>query len=207
MSAEIKFCGFTNEDDLRAAVALPIQYIGFNFAKGPRKIDAERARVLTALIPLQVKRVGLFVDNERAYMHDCLVAGKCDYVQLHGNEDEDEIRYWQESYKVIKAFRVRDQRTLEAAQNSPADMVLLDAYVPGSEGGTGASWDYTLLQSWTSLKPFMLAGGLNPDTVANAITACKPWAVDCASGVESAPACKDPQKMQAFVETVRSIDL
>lgn len=202
----IKFCGLTCVEDVQAAVALPIQFIGFNFARGPRKIDAVRAAELTALIPVQISRVGLFVDAERACMHDCLQAGRCDYVQLHGNEDEDEIRYWQDNYKVIKAFRVRDVETLQAAQRSPADLVLLDAYVAGQEGGTGASWDYALLKNWTSLQPFMLAGGLNPKTVAAAVQCCTPGAVDCASGIESKPGRKDPEKMQAFVDAVRSCD-
>ncbi len=202
MSADIKFCGITNQADLEAAVALPIRYVGFNFAKGPRKISAEQAAAMTGVVPMQISRVGLFVDNERDYMHECLRAAQCDYVQLHGQEDEDEINYWKESYKVIKAFRIQDEASVAAAQASNADLVLLDAYVPGAEGGTGASWNYELMKHWTSLKPFMLAGGLNPQTVCAGIQQCKPTAVDCASGIESAPGKKDPQKMQDFVNAV-----
>lgn len=203
MTCQIKFCGLTREEDMHALSALQVDFVGFNFAKGPRKISAETAARLSRLTPVDCKRVGLFVDNERDYMNRCLASGQCEYVQLHGQENEAEIRYWQQTHKVIKAFRVRDAETLAAAQACPADIVLLDAYVPGESGGTGAAWDYTLLQAWPKEKPFMLAGGLQPENVADAIAACHPAAVDCASGIESAPAIKDASKMHAFVAAVR----
>lgn len=203
MSCKIKFCGFKHAEDLVALAQLAIDFIGFNFAKGPRKISPDEATALAPLVPEHVQSVALFVDNERAYMQQCMEAAQCHIMQLHGQEDDEEIRFWQEQYTVIKAFRIRDAASLAAAQASAADMVLLDAYVPGVEGGTGEAWDYRMLRDWSCDKPFILAGGLHPDNVGAAIESCSPWAVDTASGVEAAPAQKDVEKMRAFVAAVR----
>ena len=203
MSCKIKFCGFKRAEDLVAASQLAIDYIGFNFAKGPRKISPDEAAALAPMVPEHAQSVALFVDNERAYMQECINAAQAQIIQLHGQENDEEIRYWQQQYTVIKAFRIRDAASLAAAQESAADMVLLDAYVEGIEGGTGAAWDYRILQDWSCDKPFILAGGLNQDNVAAAIQSCAPWAVDAASGVESAPAQKDLAKMRAFVAAVQ----
>ena len=203
MSCKIKICGFKYAADVSLVQHLDIDYIGLNFAKGPRKISPEEAAELAPVIPEHVQAVALFVDNDRDYIERCVEAAQCQIIQLHGQESDDEIRFWQERFTVIKAFRIRSTETLAEAQQSAADIVLLDAYVAGVEGGTGEAWDYRILQEWNGDKPFMLAGGLKPENVADAIQTCSPWAVDTASGVESEPAKKDAEKMKAFVAAVR----
>ena len=201
---KIKFCGFTRDEDVRAALALGVDAIGLNLARGPRKITVERAAALARLIPSSVMTVALFVDADEATILAALSVIGCTAVQLHGDEPPELAERLRRLATVIKAFRVSDAASLTAVSGYPADVYLLDAAVPGQAGGTGTAWDHGLLAGVDLGKPVMLAGGLNPGNVAAAIARVKPWGVDTASGIESAPGIKDPAKMAAFVAACRS---
>lgn len=207
MKPQIKICGFTHADDVRAAVALGVDYIGLNVAKGPRKISCEQAVELSALVPDSIAVVLLFVDAELSYMRECLQACGSTHAQLHGAESQSVADELRQDAAIIKAFRVRDASSLEAAQKFQADIILLDAYVAGSEGGTGHAWDYSMLQQWPETLPMMLAGGLRAENLVDAIERCQPQAIDIASGVESEPGRKDADKMQACVNIIRGMSL
>ena len=143
--------------------------------------------------------VALFVDADAATVRAQMRASGCQVAQLHGNESADMVQELRQDFPVIKAFRIRDQAMLDQIAGFPADALLLDAYVPGIEGGTGEAWDYRLLQGRDLGAPVILAGGLTPDNVADAVAGVQPYAVDTASGVESAPGVKSAEAMAAFV--------
>jgi phosphoribosylanthranilate isomerase len=202
----IKICGLTREVDVDAAVAAGVDALGFNFAMGPRRIAPERGRVLARRVPPLVHRVGLFVDADRETVLQSMRVSGCEVVQLHGDEPPALAEQLRAEYPVIKAWRVRDAAALAQAATYPCDLLLLDAWVPGAAGGTGQAFDHGLLRDWECARPVMLAGGMRPDTVAEAVRAVRPFAVDCASGVESSPGCKDPALLRAFVQAVREED-
>ncbi|NRA37798.1 MAG: phosphoribosylanthranilate isomerase [Planctomycetes bacterium] len=200
---EIKICGFTTAEDVAVAVNLGVDYIGLNLAKGPRKINLEQAVILSALIPESIKTVLLFIDAEPAFIREAMHATSANFAQLHGHETQSYADDLRQDAAVIKAFRVRDAQSLCEAQKFNADIILLDAYVAGHEGGTGQAWDYRLLQDWSRKQSMMLAGGLHAYNLADAIRSCQPQAVDIASGVEASPGIKDSEKMKACIDIAR----
>ncbi len=200
---KIKCCGFTRVEDVRDAVAFGVDAIGLNLARGPRKISTEQAAQLVREIPLFVTSVALFVDADEATILAAMRETRCTAIQLHGQEAPELAQRLQTRFQVIKAFAVKDADALAAIHNYPADAYLLDAAVPGLAGGSGVSWDHHLLKGVSFNRPVILAGGLNPDNVAAAIAATQPYAVDVASGIESAPGIKDRQRMAAFVAESR----
>jgi phosphoribosylanthranilate isomerase len=198
----IKFCGFTRTDDVRAAVALGIDAIGLNLARGPRKITVEQAARLRRDIPASVTTVALFVNADEDTILAALAATACDAIQLHGDEPPELAERLRARVPVIRAFAVRDAASIAAIHGYPADMYLLDAAVPGQSGGTGMAWNHALVRNVRFDRPWMLAGGLRPDNAATAATVGAD-ALDAASGIESAPGLKDVEKMAAFVRAVR----
>lgn len=200
---KIKLCGFTRDQDVRAALALGIDAIGLNLARGPRKIIVEQAASLARLAPPNVMTVALFVDADEPTILAALAATGCSAVQLHGDEPPELAERLRRRVPVIKAFRIADAASLAAVRGYPADLYLLDAAVPGQSGGTGTAWDHGLLAGVDLGRPVMLAGGLKPGNVAAAIAQARPQWVDTASGIESAPGIKDPAKMAAFVAACR----
>jgi phosphoribosylanthranilate isomerase len=200
---KIKFCGFTRDDDVRAAIDLGVDAIGLNLARGPRKISVERAAELARLIPPFVTAVALFVDADDLTILEAMRLTRCTAVQLHGHEPPELAERLRTRFPVIKAFAVKDAAALSAVRGYPADAYLLDAAVPGAVGGTGVPWDHHLLAGVTFDRPVILAGGLNPNTVAPAIAVTHPYGVDVASGIESSPGIKDVALMSAFVTACR----
>ena len=200
----IKLCGFTRAEDIRAALDLGVDAIGLNFARGPRKLSLEQGIALAALIPPYVQAVALFVDADEATIRAVLKATRCTSVQLHGEEPPELAHRLRQDLPVVRAARIQNLTDLERLRGYPADAFLLDTYVAGAHGGTGHAWDHRLLSGITLGAPLVLAGGLNPATVASAIHRVQPWAVDAASGVESTPGIKDRARMAAFVDAVRS---
>jgi phosphoribosylanthranilate isomerase len=203
MSPRIKFCGFTRAEDVRAAVGLGIDAIGLNLARGPRRIDLARAAELARLLPPFITAVGLFVDAGEAEILAAVQAARLQAVQLHGDEAPELAAALRRRLPVLKAFRIAAAADLARVRGYPADAYLLDAAVPGQHGGTGATWDWSLLAGIDLGAPVVLAGGLRADTVAAAIAATSPWAVDVSSGIESAPGLKDAARMAAFAAAVR----
>jgi phosphoribosylanthranilate isomerase len=213
MPTRIKFCGITRPEDAAAAVAVGASAVGMVFVPGtPRFVTLERAREIAATIPPFVSRVGLFVDAPEATILEAIAFVGIDTVQLHGAETPEfaqSIRM-EGRVRVIKAFRIRDAASLDAvhAHASAADAWLLDAYVEGAAGGTGMQFDWSLAHRIKALpKPVIIAGGLKPENVAEAIRLFRPYAVDVSSGVEAGPGIKDGAKLAAFASAVLAGDI
>ncbi len=201
----VKYCGMTCPEDARAACALGIQAIGLVFwPASPRAVALDRARGTAADVPPGVDRIGIFVDADPRAIEAAARACGLTHVQFHGQETPAQIRA--SPLPAIKAIRVRDAGDLERlSEFAPyAAFLLLDALVPGMPGGTGTRFDWELAMRAAREHRVVLAGGLTPENVAEAVRRIRPWGVDVSSGIESAPGRKDPAKMRAFVEAVRS---
>ena len=208
MSVRVKICGITNLADARAAIAAGADALGFVFVPGtPRFIAPDLAGEIVRELPPFIARVGLFVDAETRTVAEALVRSGMDTLQFHGEETPDLVRQFRRAVKVMKAFRVRGEETLMRlpAYADAVDAILLDAYVAGAHGGTGAQFDWKLAVQARDLgKPLVLAGGLTPANVAEAVRTVRPYGVDVSSGVESAPGRKDPAKLAEFVRAAKS---
>ena len=197
----IKLCGMFCEDDIDAVNEVRPDFVGFviDFPKSHRSLFAERAVELASRVSDGIARVGVFVNEPVEAVAHLHRAGAIDIVQLHGTEDAGYLARLraQVDTTIIQAFRICVGDDVARAQASEADYVLLD-----SGQGTGQTFDWSLLQGMQ--RPFMLAGGLGPNNVTDAIRAVRPWAVDMSSGIET-NGRKDPQKMRAAVAAVRNL--
>jgi phosphoribosylanthranilate isomerase len=193
----VKVCGITNLDDALAAVDAGAAALGFNFyARSPRYVSPDAAAAIVARLPGSVCAVGVFVDEARERVAALASQVALTALQFHGNEPPHFCQGWQQ--KVIKAIRVRDRRAAMEAQAYAVDFILADAYVEGQLGGTGRRLAAELLEGFDRHR-LILAGGLTPENVADAVEAVRPFAVDVASGVESAPGKKDITLMKRFI--------
>ncbi|CBV42121.1 phosphoribosylanthranilate isomerase [Halomonas elongata] len=200
----VKFCGLTRPEDVDAAVALGADALGFVLWPGSKRaIELDRLAELAARVPAFVTRVGLFVDPEPQWV--ARAAEHLDLLQFHG--DESPSRCAASGRPWIKALRMRDDLDLEVAARDyeGARALLLDAYRPGMPGGTGETFDWSRIPA-TLAKPVILAGGLTPANVAEAIATVAPFAVDVSGGIEAAPGRKDVAAMTAFLDAVRLAD-
>lgn len=204
----VKVCGITNLEDALAAMEAGADMLGFNFyARSPRYITPAEARKIIEQLPDSVSSVGVFV-NEPEPADVELIAREAGLgaVQLHGDETPEYCQRLR-GLTTIKALRVGAGFNVESATAYHTDAMLLDAYVAGERGGTGHTFDWTLATLTRERVPrLFLAGGLNPDNVAAAVTAVHPYAVDVCSGVETAPGRKSPQLMRRFVEEVKEAE-
>ena len=201
---KIKICGFTNADNAREASLLGIDAIGLVFYdKSPRHVDVESALEIVNALPPFINRVGLFVNADSSFIDEVLCEVPLDTLQFHG--DESVLECTQYAMPFIKAVRVNQDTNLTqiADDYHQANGLLLDAFNKGAYGGTGEVFDWSLAKVDIDL-PIILAGGLNPDTVAEAIKQVNPYAVDVSSGVESEPGMKDITKIKQFIQQVRS---
>ncbi|MEM6580169.1 MAG: phosphoribosylanthranilate isomerase [Pseudomonadota bacterium] len=202
----IKICGLTRVEDALAAIAAGADALGLVFyAPSPRSVDAAQAAEIVAAIPPLVTTVGLFVNASESEIRQTLDAVRIDLMQFHG--DESPAFCDQFSCPWIKAVRVRQASDIASTceQYQRARGILLDSWDKGARGGTGTTFDWNLAQGQWS-KPVLLAGGLDPDNVAEAVERVQPWAVDVSSGVEQSPGYKDSVKIANFVDAVRRAD-
>lgn len=194
----VKLCGLCRECDIAWANRMRADYIGFVFAaKSKRYISTLQARRLKSLLNPQIKAVGVFVDAEAEDIAALLEEGIIDIAQLHGKEDEDYIKRLRKltDKTIIKAFRMEKTGPVKEILHSSADYVLLD-----SGAGTGKVFDWQRIKDIK--RPYFLAGGLNPENAARAVSMLNPFALDVSSGIES-DGVKDERKMEAFVNAVR----
>ena len=205
MSLIVKICGITRVDDALAAVDAGADWIGLNFWPGtPRCVDPETARALVSAIAGRAEAVGVFVNAEVTTIVQTIAAVGLDRVQLHGTEPAS----WLSQLPIpgFKAFAIDSREDLaEIPPYLPSsdNLFLLDARHPTLPGGTGLRVNVELAREATTLGRMMLAGGLRPENVGEAIAAVQPCGVDTASGVESAPGIKDAAAMRAFVAAAR----
>ncbi|MEI8335791.1 MAG: phosphoribosylanthranilate isomerase [Actinomycetes bacterium] len=192
----VKICGITNEEDALLSVAMGADALGFIFAAGsPRMMSGEHVRDIVKRIPPGIATIGVF-RNERPervveIVQRCGLSG----AQLHGHEPITEVQWIRARLPfVIQAFAAHD-RGIAAAVAGPADVVLIDSAAPG----TGQVFDWSLAEGMPGGLRLMLAGGLNPENIAAAIAQVRPWGVDVATGVESAPGTKDARKLRRFI--------
>jgi phosphoribosylanthranilate isomerase len=203
MDLKIKICGITNLEDATAAAEAGADAIGFMFyEKSPRNISVEKAAEIARQVPTWMLKVGVFVNPSPDLVMNALGSCGLNLLQFHGDESSE----FCSSFGVlsIKAFRVKDSESLEPMKDFRADMFLLDSYVEGKPGGTGARFNWDLAtQAKRFGKPILLAGGLDPKNVAQAVRDVQPFGIDVSSGVESAPGKKDHQKIWDFVTAAR----
>lgn len=200
---KVKICGLTRVDEAEHAVQAGADAIGLNFYPGsPRHIDETTARAIVRAVAGRALVVGVFVDMPPDQVDELRARVGLNCVQFHGNEGPEVIeRFLPHAYK---ALRVRGPASIATARTFPGQHILLDAYVPGEPGGTGARFDWSLAAELAKVRPVTLAGGLTPDNVGEAIAAVHPFCVDVASGVESVPGRKDPDLVARFIAAAKA---
>ena len=201
MSVRIKICGVTRVEDAELAIALGADMIGLNFyPPSPRSLTLDRAVSIRRAIGHRCEVAGVFVNATREYVADLLGKVGLDLLQFHGDEEESALTGW--PVRVIRALRLRSGTPAELISRTAADYVLLDTFHPELFGGTGQTRPLAGLEN-LDLSRVFISGGLTPDNVAEA-AALQPYAVDVASGVESAPGIKDPFKLRSFIVNAKS---
>ena len=201
----VKICGITSPEDGRLAAAAGADAIGLVFhPDSPRAVTPERAAEIRAALPPFVTAVGLFVDPDREQVEWTLAACSLDLLQFHGDEAPGFCAGFGRPY--LKAVRVGPEADLEAAARLyGAERLLLDALVPGQPGGTGRSFNWSLIPPDLGPK-VVLAGGLDPENAGEAVRWVGPYAVDVSSGVEERPGVKSAERVAAFMRGVRDAD-
>jgi phosphoribosylanthranilate isomerase len=198
----VKLCGMTRAEDARAAAALGADAVGLVFhPPSPRAVDAEQAAAVLEALPPFVARVGVFVNPEPDALRAVLGRVALDVIQFHGDEPPELCAAAGPPWIKAVAMRGREDAEDAARRYAGAAALLLDTHSVERRGGTGQTFDWSLVPRDLGL-PVLLAGGLDPANVAAAVRAVRPYAVDAASGVESAPGIKDHGKMQAFIREV-----
>jgi phosphoribosylanthranilate isomerase len=206
----VKICGITRVEDALAAAQFGADAIGLVFhAKSPRAVTAEQAAAIVRTLPPFVTSVALFVDPEPDRVRAVLDQVRPDLLQFHGDEPAAFCAAFGRPW--MKALRVRPEMTKgdllqSAALYADCRGLLLDAYSPQAHGGTGHAFDWNLIPPDLP-KPVVLAGGLEPGNVAEAIRRVRPWAVDVSSGVEQAKGIKDAARIRAFMNEVKNADV
>jgi len=204
MRTRVKICGITREQDALAAVEAGADAIGLVFyPPSPRDISVQRAAQIVSVLPPFVTTVGLFVNAEASFIAEVVEEAGIDLIQFHGNECSEYCG--QHKRPWIRAIRMRSDRDVarSAEEFSQARGLLLDAYRPGVPGGTGETFDWSRIPVDLAHR-IILAGGLNPDNISQAVRQVRPFAVDVSGGVEAAPGIKDADKIARFMAGVRS---
>jgi len=211
----VKICGITNEADARQAALLGADAVGLNFfPQSPRCVSVQLAEFILRELPPLVEAVGVFVDQPLAQVFPILnQLGRVRTIQMHGRKREICDAY---PFHFIPAFQLKDKQGLDEIQRyldtchrvgKMPSAILVDGHAQGLHGGTGRNPPWSLLGDVRFDVPLVLAGGLTPENVGEAVRIVRPYAVDVASGVEDRPGYKDPEKMRRFIEAVRTATL
>lgn len=200
---KVKICGLQQQEHIIAAVENGADFIGFVFAPSKRRVTVERAQQLAIHIPDSIQKVGVFVNEDVEIIKQIAESVPLDIIQLHGQEDPaitDELH----AYKIIKAISVKSKADIKLASKYDADYYLFDAPGTDYEGGSGQTFDWSLLEdNGISKQHTFLAGGLNVANIEEAISQIEPFAVDISSGVET-DGVKDSQKIAQFIKKAKS---
>ncbi|MBN2507897.1 MAG: phosphoribosylanthranilate isomerase [Verrucomicrobia bacterium] len=203
-SVRVKICGITSPDDALEAVEAGADALGFVFYdRSPRQVTLGQAATIIRRLPPLVAKVGVFVNPAAAWVRRAIAESGLDTLQFHGEESSDFCVQF--GLKAIKAFRVSEAASLPTLLSYATDAWLLDSYVAGQHGGTGERFNWNLaIEAKAHGRPLILAGGLTPANVAEAVRRVRPFAVDVSTGVERAPGEKDADKMRAFVAAAKT---
>ncbi len=203
----VKICGLRRPEDVEAAVAAGADALGFNFWKsGPRYIEPQEAARIIAHVPPAILTVGVFVDETLETVQTIAEQTGIQALQLHGTESPEYLERLGpflriKALKVNAAFRPEQLRAYRSAS-----LFLLDGSVAGMHGGTGQPFDWSLAEQAKAYGKIILAGGLTPENVAEAVRRVRPWGVDVASGVERQPGVKDARLVREFIQAARAAD-
>jgi phosphoribosylanthranilate isomerase len=198
----VKLCGMTRLEDAELAASLDAWAIGFILWPGSKRAcDPAVAAGIARALRRRIELVGVFVNPTLEEVTGAHEAIGFTHVQLHGDEGPAFCAAVRQrtGARVIKALRIASGADIQFAERFHTDLHLFDTFARGAYGGSGRTWDWRLVAQRRSAVPMLLSGGLDPDNVAEAIAAVRPWGVDVASGVEASPGIKDPEKMEAFV--------
>ena len=199
----VKFCGITRPEDARDAAALGVDAIGLVFVEAsPRCVSVEQAREICAVLPPMVEIVGLVMNTPPARIESLLRAVPLSILQFHGDESPRECARFGRPW--WKALPMASPEAIQYRDWDGARALLLDGHAAGQMGGTGQRFDWSAFTP--PARPWILAGGLGPDSIADAVRRLRPPAVDVSSGIESAPGIKDATLMQRFINTLESLD-
>ena len=198
----VKVCGITSEEDALVAVAMGADAVGFVFAPSSRQIAPQRAAEIVRRLPAEIVTVGVFRDEARERVVEIAHQAKLRAVQLQGHESSADCHWIRQRVSLlIRAFAAGDPLLAEADEHG-ADAIHIDSAAPGS----GEVFDWSLAEGAPSNRRIILAGGLTPANVADAIRVVRPWGVDVSTGVESAPGRKDASKIRAFVQAAKGAE-
>jgi phosphoribosylanthranilate isomerase len=201
-SVKVKICGLTRAVDVAAALLHDADALGFVFVPASKRcVTAQAAAELCQQIPVFISRVGLFLDQPAAEIHDLLKQVPLSVLQFHGREEADFCRQFQRPY--IKAVSLEAGLSPEEWEQAYPDAagILVDSHSPGGLGGTGKTLDWNSIRA--GQRPLILAGGLSPQNVAAAVQLVRPWAVDVSSGVEFSPGIKDADAIKRFISEAK----
>ena len=202
----IKFCGMTRAEDIACAAALGVDAVGLIFAtRSPRRLELAQARALRAVLPPFVSTVALLMDADLTQVQAILQTVKPALLQFHGSEAPQDCGRWGVPYLKAVPMAIPEGAAIYAARYPDAAGFVFDSHAAGEPGGSGRAFDWSALPRQLP-RPLLLAGGLTPENVYDAVCAVRPWAVDVSSGIESAPGIKDQDKMRRFVAEVRRAD-
>ncbi|MCT2538189.1 phosphoribosylanthranilate isomerase [Aquibacillus koreensis] len=200
---KVKICGITTQQAADQAIESGADFIGFVFAKSKRRIDKDRAKAIAESIPSNVKKVGVFVNEDVEVIKDIAETVGLDYVQLHGDESPEFCD--RVGFPIIKAFQVRSKSDLEEISNYNCNYYLLDSPAGKYRGGNGETFDWKLTKDLNLDGKVILAGGLHAENVQDAIKEVQPEGIDVSSGVETDGA-KDLNKIDAFIKEAKKGD-
>ncbi|OHB86945.1 MAG: hypothetical protein A3C38_01340 [Planctomycetes bacterium RIFCSPHIGHO2_02_FULL_50_42] len=203
----VKICGITNLRDAKYAIEYGADALGFVFAPSVRRITPEKARRIVRSLGPFVNCVGVFVDEDLRVIRETGRYCGLDTVQLHGDEPPEDVEALKRDYRVVKALRMRGRGELNLLSCYRASAFLLDTYEKGRMGGTGRAipsmWKVARIAGERGSVPIILAGGLNPGNVREAVEAANPFAVDVSSGVECSPGKKDERLIKEFIRAAK----
>jgi len=207
----VKICGLSREEDIAAVnISLP-EWVGFVFSPSKRQVTPSRAKELCAGLAAGIKKVGVFVNETEDFILSAILLCGLDAVQLHGDEERQFIQTLRERIKaaganteILKAVRVKDTESIKVSAKYGADRVLYDAYSADAYGGTGRTFDKSLLGK-EGCSECIISGGLDAASVGAIVKKYQPYGVDVSSGVET-DGCKDSKKIALFIKSVRKME-
>lgn len=215
MSLWIKICGNTSREDAQLAADAGADAVGFVFAPSPRQVTREQVAEMIVVLPDHIEKIGVFVGSTLEEIQDAIEECGLTGVQLHFAVDPDLPAKLRERYgtnlrilRVLHFERELDQKITDITKDKNIDALLIDSRTPHAAGGTGVAYDWhaaaAQFQGSNLSKRLVIAGGLTPENVAEAIRILNPWGVDVVSGVEASPGRKDPEKVRAFIASARA---